>query len=230
MLPLNSFRRPVLRHWDIYKKWYTTATKPEDQIFRESSTSNHNDLLSFLEYASRVEMDSKSTVYTGTHYEYTAQSSLERLGITLKRVGGRSDYGIDLLGTWNLPSIPKPMKVLVQCKARAAKPTPSEIRELEGAFTGAPSGWRGSGVLAMLVAQKEATKGVRDAMGRSRWPMAFVMCTGQGKILQMMWNRRAEEEGLLGVGVTLKYAEDDASSREVLLTWEGRTLWDNVPT
>jgi hypothetical protein len=228
MLSLKGLQRHVLRPLNIPKTCYTIASKAGEDILRESSTSSHHDLSSFLEYASRVDMDPRSTVYTGTHYEYTAQASLERLRIKLKRVGGRSDYGIDLLGTWTLPSKASPMKILVQCKARAVKPTPSEIRELEGTFVGAPSGWRGSGVLAILVAQKEATKGVRDAMGRSRWPMAFVLCTGHGKVLQMMWNRRAEDEGLLGMGVNLKYSEDDPSSKEVVLTWQGKTLCDDV--
>lgn len=100
---------------------------------------------------------------------------------------------------------------------------PSEVRELEGAFVGAPAGWRGPGVLALLVSQKEATKGVRDAVGRSRWPMGFVMCTGQGKVLQMLWNRRAENGGLLGVDVTLKYGTGK-EDREVLLTLHGHAI------
>jgi hypothetical protein len=191
---------------------------------KELTTSNHHDLPSFLDYASRVNLDRKSTTYVGTHYEYTVQSALKRLGISSKRVGGRSDYGIDLIGSWNLPSTPAPLKVLAQCKGRAAKATPGEVRELEGAFVGAPVGWRGSGVLALLVSQKEATKGVRDAMGRSRWPMGFVMCTGQGKVLQMLWNRKAEEAGLLGLSVTLKYAGGDRDDREVVLMLGGKTL------
>jgi hypothetical protein len=191
---------------------------------KEVATSNHHDLSSFLDYASRVNLDRKSTTYVGTHYEYTVQSALKRLGISFKRVGGKSDYGIDLIGSWNLPSTPAPLKVLAQCKARAAKATPGEVRELEGAFVGAPVGWRSSGVLALLISQKEATKGVRDAMGRSRWPMGFVMCTGQGKVLQMLWNRKAEEAGLLGLSVTLKYAGGDRDDKEVILMLGGKTL------
>lgn len=181
--------------------------------------SNHHDLPSFLDYASRVGADPQSSVYVGTVYEYTVQSALGRLGMSLKRVGGKSDHGIDLLGAWNVPSVASPLKVLVQCKARGTKPKPSEIRELEGAFVGAPSGWRGTGVLGFLVSKQEATKGVREAMGRSRWPMGYVMCTGQGKILQMLWNRKADEEGLLGVGVTVKYVGGDRGDKEIILLW-----------
>ncbi|TVY34146.1 Uncharacterized protein LSUB1_G006391, partial [Lachnellula subtilissima] len=89
-------------------------------------------------------MDPRSTTYVGTHYEYTVQTALSRLGLSLKRIGGRSDYGIDLIGTWNLPSSLQPLQVLIQCKALASKAEPRVVRELEGAFVGAPTGWRGA--------------------------------------------------------------------------------------
>jgi hypothetical protein len=169
-------------------------------------------------------MDPKSSTYVGTLYEYTVQTTLERLGMSLKRIGGKSDYGIDLLGTWSLPSTPQPLKVLIQCKAFARKIEPSQARELEGAFAGAPVGWRGAGVLGLLVSQKSATKGVREALGRSRWPMGYVLCGSGGKILQMLWNRRAEQEGLEGVGVGLKYAGGNRNEKEVVLMWKGEPI------
>lgn len=144
--------------------------------------------------------------------------------MALKRVGGRSDHGIDLLGTWALPSSSHPLKVLVQCKALANKISPAQARELEGSFVGAPPGWRGDGVLALLVAPLSATKGVREALGRSRWPMGYVACSPEGRIMQMLWNRRAEEEGLEGVGVGLKYGGGDATQKEVYLTWKGEPI------
>jgi hypothetical protein len=144
--------------------------------------------------------------------------------MSLKRVGGRSDCGIDLLGTWALPSTPQPLKVLIQCKAFARKIEPSQARELEGAFVGAPTGWRGSGVLGLLVSQNSATRGVREALGRSRWPMGYVLCAADGKILQMLWNRRAEQEGLEGIEVGLKYGGGTVAEREVFLMWKGEAI------
>jgi len=169
-------------------------------------------------------MDPTSTTYVGTHYEYTVQAALSRLGMSLKRIGGKSDYGIDLLGTWSLPPAPQPLKVLIQCKAFARKVEPSQARELEGAFVGAPTGWRGAGVLGFLVSRKPATKGVREALGRSRWPMGYVLCEDDGRVLQMLWNRRAEQEGLEGIGVGLKYGGGEKNEREVILTWKGDTI------
>lgn len=168
-----------------------------------------------------MEMDPASTIYVGTHYEYTTQTALERLGMSLKRIGGKSDYGIDILGTWPLPSATLPLKVLIQCKALAKKMGPSQVRELEGSFDGAPTGWRGAGVLALLVSQNPATKGVREALGRSRSPMGYVLCSADGEIQQMLWNRRAEQEGLEGIEVGLKYGGGTVEEKEVFLTWKG---------
>ncbi|RDW79626.1 hypothetical protein BP6252_04264 [Coleophoma cylindrospora] len=202
---------------------YSTFTDSEVLIYPESRSPSHHDLPSFLEYAKRSELDTSSAVYVGTHYEYTVQVALQRLGLSLKRVGGKSDHGTDLLGTWDLPSVDQPLKVLVQCKALARKAEPGQVRALEGAFVGAPPGWRGSGVLGLLVTQKSATKGVREALGRSRLPMGYVLCGPDGKILQMLWNRRAEQEGMEGIGVGLKYSSDQ-DDKEVVLTWKGDTL------
>ncbi|KAF4635869.1 hypothetical protein G7Y89_g2218 [Cudoniella acicularis] len=225
MLPIRSplrLFRLVQQSRKLRK--YTTNTTTEELLYPDSQSPNHHDLTSFLEYASRIDMDTTSTTYVGTRYEYTVKNSLERIGMSLKRIGGKSDYGIDILGTWTLPSAPQPLKVLIQCKAFARKVEPSHARELEGAFVGAPTGWRGPGVLGFLVSQKPATKGVREALGRSRWPMGYVLCESDGKMLQMIWNRRAEQGGLEGIGVGLKYGGGDSNQREVYLMWKGEAI------
>jgi len=176
---------------------------------------------SFLKYAQKSGLNPKSTVYVGTHYEYTVAGSLAQYGFSLKRVGGASDYGIDLLGTWALPSSQEPLKALVQCKAGAIGP--HTIRELEGAFVGAPVGWRGQGVLGVLASRKVATKGVADALARSRWAMVFVCCSAEGVISQVRWNHRAEQEGLEGLHAALRHSADSAESR-IVLTWKGEAL------
>jgi hypothetical protein len=193
-------------------------------IYPDRLNVNHHDLQSYLEYASRVGLDPKSTVFVGTHYEYTVQESLKCLGFSLQQTGRASDYGIDLLGEWKLPAVPLNLRVLLQCKALAKKAGPNLVRELEGAFAGAPSGWRGSGVLGLLVSQKPATKGMREALARSRWPMGSITCTSEGRLLQMLWNRKAEDEGLLGVGVGVKYRNNNMDEKEIHLTWKGENM------
>ncbi|KAI1306878.1 hypothetical protein F5Y03DRAFT_130903 [Xylaria venustula] len=194
------------------------------------SKDQHHDLASYIAYAKRTGLDVESKVFIGTHYEYSIAAALRPLGFHLRRIGGQSDKGIDLLGTWSVPSAPAhlPLRVLLQCKAysatRAARIGPQFIRELEGAYLGAPSGWRGSGVVGLLVTQRPATKGVRDALAHSRWPLGYVSYSPDGVLEQMLWNRRAEEEGLEGMGVTAKLSGEDrhGDAQRLVLTWNGR--------
>ncbi|THY18009.1 hypothetical protein D6D01_07364 [Aureobasidium pullulans] len=193
----------------------TNASKDQHTITHGSA--HHSSLSEFLTYASTANLSPTSTVYRGTHYEYTVANALSGFSFSLTRVGRTSDLGIDLLGSWALPSRPAPLSILVQCKAEA--PKPSMVRELEGAFVGAPARYRGEGTIAILAAAKEATKGVRDAVGRSGLPMAYLNITTEGRVRQFVWNQAAVECGLEGVGVTLRYLVDGES--EVALTWKG---------
>ncbi|KAI9645591.1 hypothetical protein NHQ30_006333 [Ciborinia camelliae] len=206
----------------------TTATATIAEVdkltYPDSQGADHHDLSSFLEYASRINMDTSCTTYVGTHYEYTCKQALERLGMSLRQVGGKSDCGIDLVGTWSLPIAPQPLKVLIQCKAFAAKVKPAQARELEGTFIGAPEGWKTTRVLAFLVSQQAATKGVREAIGRSQLPMGYVLCETDGTIMQMLWNRKAAEAGLGGLEVEMQYAGGDRKEKEVVLTHKGTAI------
>jgi hypothetical protein len=199
------------------KRTRKPKTPKEDQHAITPGSLHHTSLSEFLSYADAVSLSPTSTVYRGTHYEYTVANALERLAFSLTRVGRASDLGIDLLGSWAVPSRPAPLNVLIQCKAEA--PKPSMVRELEGAVVGAPVAYRGEGTLAILAAAKEATKGVRDAVGRSRLPMAYLNITTEGRVRQFVWNHAAVECGLEGVGVALRYLANGES--DVALTWKG---------
>jgi len=207
------------------RKYTTAVSLPPSPTHLEASPTRkpkHHDLQTFLSNTHESRTD---TVYLGTKYEYTVQSSLQRLGFSLAHNGGSSDYGIDLLGTWKLPDGSTTLKVLVQCKSLKAGTSPSVVRELEGSFAGAPIEWRGqSGVIALLASSKSATKGVREALGRSRRSMGFVCVDREGKVLQMLWNRRAEEEGLVGVGICVRYPGEDQTCKVVDLTWKGEPV------
>ena len=230
----------------------STAPSSPPLIYPDKPRSvKHNDLPSFLRYAERAGLDTGSTTYVGTHYEYTVAGHLAPLGFYLRRVGGASDRGIDLLGTWTLPipvgasaPSPEPLRVILQCKAGAAQRVgPHLVRELEGAFIGAPVGWRsrvgnddggngnengnGPAVIGVLVTEKPATKGIRDALARSRWPMAYIYCAAAGHVRQMLWNQQAEKScGLTGLGVTLRHATDEheGAYTHIVLTWQGKPL------
>lgn len=240
--------------WETRSRSQSTASSLPPLIYPDQPRSvKHNDLPSFLRYAERAGLDPGSTTYVGTHFEYTVAEHLAPLGFLLRRVGGASDRGIDLLGTWTLP-IPKgasapfqePLRVILQCKAGAGQRVgPHLVRELEGAFIGAPVGWRsrtgngddgnesgnangnGLAVIGLLVTEKPATKGIRDALARSRWPMAYIYCAGAGHVRQMLWNQQAEKScGLTGLGVTLRHATDEheGAYTHIVLTWQGKPL------
>ncbi|KAL7784904.1 hypothetical protein V8C37DRAFT_395070 [Trichoderma ceciliae] len=205
------------------RKPAASKSKPR-QIYPSASATQHSDLNSFLDYANHIGLDEKSTTFAGTRYEYLIAQRLARYGFSLKRVGGASDFGIDLLGDWTIPSTCQPVKVLVQCKAGVQRTGPHFIRELEGSFGSAPPGWRGPGVLGLLVTERKATKGVRGALGRSQFPMGYFCCSGDGVVKQMLWNQRAEEEGLEGVDVGLRSWGSGEEDSEVVLIKGGEPL------
>lgn len=60
-----------------------------------------------------------------------------RMSMTLTRIGGRGDGGVDLQGWWWIPSATgserRRVRVLAQCKAHDLRLGPNHVRELEGA-------------------------------------------------------------------------------------------------
>lgn len=190
-------------------------------------SQTHHNLPTFLTYAEHIALPQASTVYVGTHYEYTVLESLRRHAFSLHRIGGRDDAGIDLVGTWHLPEREQDaLRVLVQCKALKTKLGPNLVRELEGAIRQAPVGWRTAQTVGILVSPREATKGVRDALARSSYPLLWMMVERDGRLRQALWNARVEELGLGVLGVETRYAstavgEDGTMAPEVVLTWDG---------
>jgi len=181
-----------------------------------------------LAYASTTCLSSNSTVYTGTRYEYLCAATLTRLSFSLTRIGGSSDAGIDLIGTWKLPTLPHPLRVLVQCKAFKAKVSPKTVRELEGTAAGAPEGWRYNGTIGILCAKTPATRGVRKAVWRSGMPVVWIMVEDMGdrggRVKQMLWNQRVSELGAHGMAVGLEHiaGEKQGLESEAVLLWHGK--------
>jgi len=94
---------------------------------------------------SRTLASSLSTTHRGTAFEERSLRILEaHLSMSLRRVGGKSDGGIDLLGWWWLPApgssshacsstAPRRrLRILAQCKAEKKKTSPKYVREMEG--------------------------------------------------------------------------------------------------
>ena len=202
-------------------------------------SQNHHDLPSFLAYAHRIDLPETSTVYQGTHYEYTVQQTLRHSAFCLHRVGGRDDAGVDLVGTWHLPAREHPLRVFVQCKALKNKVSPNLVRELEGSFRLPPPATTGGGgggaaeKAGVLVSTREATKGVRDAMARSAYPVMWMMVERDGSLQQVLWNTKVEELGVGRLGVEVRHHTSTHASRavdgttrdkDIVLTWDGEEI------
>lgn len=211
----------------------STTTPPSQPPYSPTPSLHlqpHHDLPTFRAHATRTSLSPTSTVYTGTHYEYLCASTLRRLSFALTRVGGPSDLGIDLLGQWHLPSLPAPLRVLVQCKALKSSARPESIRELQGAIVGAPAAWRmdAGAVVGVLCAKTKATMGVRRAVQRCGMPVVWVMVEDLGerggRVRQVLWNERVDELGGQGVGVGVRYLGGGVE-REMVLMWKGE-MWE----
>lgn len=135
------------------------------------------------------------------------------------------------MGTWHLPKHEHPLRVFVQCKALKTKLGPNLVRELEGSFNLRPSpvdngGGGGGGKLGVLVGTREATKGVRNAMARSLYPVMWMMVEKEnGTLLQALWNARGEEMGLGGLGVEVQFSSElSSTTKSIALTWDGEEI------
>lgn len=235
----------------------------------------------FVRYLSKAKTPSPTAL--GTAYEHLLTRTLRPLGISVTRIGGANDCGIDLVGTWNLPAPisapgvpPRPphhdangasnndiraqqprvvrIPVFIQAK-RTTLCRPSLVREVEGAFPAlgralmiaraedpavevpsAPVTADGGGVedddvmygpvskevawhrgaIGVLATTAPATKGVREALGRSRVPLGFVQVVPRA--LEMASGEIMEGEG--GGDVT------DQSQRSLSTGRINQILWN----
>src|ERR1700733_5325925 len=80
-----------------------------------------------------------STTHRGTAFEERSLKILhDHMSMSLRRVGGKSDGGIDLLGWWWLPPtdpsasevMRRRIRVIAQCKAEKKKIGPKYVREM----------------------------------------------------------------------------------------------------
>ena len=237
---LRMLYRSLLRRlptWIIATPNARLSTSPFPDL--PANAPPHNSLATFIDYARRTGLSPTSTLYIGTHYEYTCKQSLIRLGFTLTRTGGRADAGIDLLGTWHLPGGgasggSPPLRCVAQCKALARAVGPSAVREIEGAIRGAPVGWRGDRCVGVLLAAQPASRGVREAIKRSSRGLVWICVEeGQrnkqekatqtgGRVRQLLWNDRVAEMGAAGIDVGLRRGP---LQEEVVLTWQNE-VWE----
>lgn len=197
---------------------------------KRRAKSTHHDLPSWLEHVKCEGIDISRGLHKGTNFEYSTQNGLQLYSFQLTRVGGRNDLGIDLIGTWTLPSAPYELKVLVQCKAYEA--SPAHVRELQSAFANSAI-HGGSHSIALLVSSKPATKGVLNAVQQCPRPMAFVYMSSDGLLQQFVINDVGMQATLSGLstretlvpmaeGRIKKLVRGTRFKRAIALCWQGK--------
>ncbi|KAF3918709.1 hypothetical protein AA313_de0208260 [Arthrobotrys entomopaga] len=180
---------------------------------RQLSSLSHSDIPSFLRYAHLSSLDPTKTVFAGTLYEYTVLSALSRLpGISLTRVGGRDDAGVDLQGSWELPKMITPssptttrqqnatkIPLIIQCKNVNEKSWkgPQYVRELDGALVSQPSD-----ALGVLACPRDMTPGMKKQMLASKRALGFIKVTPLEGIYRLA-------EGEVASASLDKYLEDN---------------------
>ena len=81
-------------------------------------------------------------------------------------------------------------------------------------------------ILGLLVSTGDATRGVREALSRSQWPLGFLKVSTDFErtddittsstatvVEQFIWNHAASEKWLTGLGVTVKYSDSNPVQR-----------------
>jgi hypothetical protein len=102
--------------------------------------------------------------------------------------------------------------VVVQCKRLKGKVGPNLIRELEGAVaTGKMGG--GSNTVGVLVGTRGATKGVREAMGRSRVGICWVMLEAEEEAGEGEGEAEEEQKEQQGFDGILQAMKDEIVSK-----------------
>lgn len=130
-----------------------------------------------------------STVFLGTLYERYALSQLPCIlpgSLTLQRVGGAGDRGIDLQGWWHLPPTREtgtkpPLRMLVQCKASAStekKLGPVILREIEGVI--ARQRRRSQDEVDTVARGDETSECPQLLLGSDRQPLVAIICSSSG--------------------------------------------------
>lgn len=71
-------------------------------------------------------------------------------------------------------------------------------------------------IIILLATPQEATKGVREAMAQSRWPMAYLKISLDGRVEQLLWNRTAAAIGTEGVNVVTRHVPREVKRNAIV--------------
>ncbi|KZV76658.1 hypothetical protein PENSPDRAFT_673310 [Peniophora sp. CONT] len=196
----------------------------------------------------RAVSSSLSTVARGTAFEERSLRLLrDHLSMSLARVGGKSDGGIDLAGWWWLPHAHahasdtqgrRRLRVLAQCKAESKKMGPAYLRELEGVALrqhAASDPHADRTLVAALISQSAFTKACLLAAQASPVPLMLLHLPEDGDGLgTAIWNAAlGSSTGVLGGEAELRWAygvgTGDTGEAAPALFWRGARLQSWTP-
>lgn len=154
---IRGYRYHCQRHW-IWSVFVGPSSSLVCHTFSEvcSFQSGRYIAAKYRQINNFGQMSGISTVSRGTAFEKRSLYLLQKFfSMSLSRVGGAFDGGVDLQGWWWLPALSPPhshnasplvqdscpsnagpahrrLRVLAQCKAHAKKTGPNAVREMEG--------------------------------------------------------------------------------------------------
>lgn len=201
----------------------------------------------------------ESNYVQGTAFENRSLDLLSsRLSMSLRRIGGAGDGGIDLLGWWWLPpittspSVPlnndrRRIRVLAQCKAHNKKSGPTHVREMEGVMhRHIATGGNGTGMVAMVISQAQFTPGTLKRAHSSPIPLFLLHLPRQASVDASVGEETAESaigdltselgaafwnpalSTLLGRDMEMRWERSGKGGRPGLW-WKGRRLENWTP-
>jgi hypothetical protein len=104
--------------------------------------ASHGPRISSTKFLSLRPHSTLSAVHRGIAFEQRSLKLLQdNFSMSLQRMGGKSDGGIDLMGFWWLPNLGSTsgrsracFRVIAQCKAHKRALGPTHVREMEGVY------------------------------------------------------------------------------------------------
>ncbi|EPQ53458.1 hypothetical protein GLOTRDRAFT_139694 [Gloeophyllum trabeum ATCC 11539] len=177
-----------------------------------------------------------SAVHRGVAFELRSLRILQaHLSMSLQRVGGKADGGVDLQGWWWLPSRtadaehPRRVRVLAQCKAEKKKMGPNYVREMEGVM----SRQRTDAAVALLISESAFTAATLLRANSSSVPFFLLHfpAEGDGAINAAFWNPAlAGESGILGGEIDIRWErEPSGGGGRPGLWYKGERLRSLIP-
>ena len=188
-----------------------------------------------------------STVHQGTAFEERSLNLLHKtMSMSLKRVGGREDGGIDLLGWWWLPptndsllnhdDIPtspskrRRIRVIGQCKAEKKKLGPKYVRELEGVLyrfqTNSFDDNSQLPMVALLISESEFTKSAILRANSSPIPFFLLHLPAANNTDDTTTTTEADEENLgMALCNPALCGSDGLLKGNMEVRWERGGLW-----